>query len=77
MKTKCLVETIDLRHQPDHIGPKKIQLFQQYGTDPDNARLFVILIRRKEVELISDENKLDEVKVIKTTNIVYSLLFKY
>ena len=27
MKTKYSIETIDLRHQSDHIIPKKIQLF--------------------------------------------------
>ena len=64
MKTKYPIEIIDLRHQSDHITPKKIQLFHEYGTDPDNARLFLILIRRRENELISDGNKLIEVKVI-------------
>ena len=33
MKTKYHIEKIDLRHQPDHITPKQIQLFQEYGTD--------------------------------------------
>ena len=65
MKTKYPIEIIVLRHQPDHITPKKIQLFQEYGTDPDNARLFLILIRRGEIELRSDGNKLIEGKVIK------------
>ena len=64
MKTKYPIEIIDLKHQSDHITPKKIQLFHEYGTDPDNARLFLILIRRREIELISDGNKLIEVKVI-------------
>ena len=64
MKTKYPIEIIDLRNQTDHITPKKIQLFHEYGTDPDNARLFLILIRRREIELISDGNKLIEVKVI-------------
>ena len=64
MKTKYPIEIIDLRDQPDHKTPKKIQLFQEYGDDPDNARLFVIIIRRREIELISDGNKLIEVKVI-------------
>ena len=41
-----------------------IQLFHEYGIDPDNARLFVILNRRREIELISDGKKLIEVKVI-------------
>ena len=66
MKTKNPknpIEIIDLRQQPDHITPKKIQLFQEYGTDPDNARLFLVLIRHGEIEM-SDGNKLIEVKVI-------------
>ena len=63
MKTKDPIEIIDLRHQFDHITPKKIQLFHEYGIDPDNARLFLILIRRREIELISDGKKLIEVKV--------------
>ena len=64
MKTKYPIEIIDLRHQSDYITPKKIQLFHEYGTYPDNARLFIILIRRREIELISDGNQLIEVKVI-------------
>ena len=64
MKTKYPIEILDLRHQSDHITPKKIQLFLEYGTDPDNARFFLILIRRREIELISDGNKLIEIKII-------------
>ena len=64
MKTKYPIEIIDLRHQSDHIIPRKFQIFHEYGTDPDNAGSFFILIRRKEIELISDGNKLLEVKVI-------------
>ena len=40
MKTKYPIEIIDLKHQSDHITPIKIQLFHEYGTDTDNARLF-------------------------------------
>ena len=65
MKTKYPIEILDLRHQPDHITPKQIQLFQEYGADLDNARLFLMLIRRKEKELISDGNNLIEVKIIR------------
>ena len=68
MKTKQPIQVIDLRFQPDDITPKKIQLFEEYRAEPanipNNARLYVILIRRREVELISDGNKLIEVKVI-------------
>ena len=54
MKTKYPIEIIDLRHQSDHITPKKIQLFPEHGADPDS----------REIELISDGNKLNEIKVI-------------
>ena len=64
MKTKCPIELLDLRYQPEHITPKKIQLFLEYGTDPENCRLFQILIRRIGRELISDGNILIEVKII-------------
>ena len=64
MKTKYPIEIIDLRHQTDYISPKKIQLFQEYSTDPENAKFYLIVIRRREIELISDGNKLIEVKVI-------------
>ena len=64
MKTKYPIQIVDLRHQSDHITPKKIQLFQEYSADPENAKFYLILIRRREIELISDGNKLIEVKVI-------------
>ena len=64
MKTKHLIEILDLRHQTDHITHQKIQIFKEYGIDPVNARLFLILIRRRANELISDGNKLIEIKVI-------------
>ena len=63
-KTEYPIQIIDLRHQSDHISPKKIQLFQEYSADPANAKFYLILIRRREIELISDGNILIEVKVI-------------
>ena len=64
MKTKYPIQIIDLRHQPDHITPKKIQLFQEYTADTEIAKFYLIVKRRREIELISDGNKLIEVKVI-------------
>ena len=64
MKTKYPIQIVDLRHQFDHISPKKIQLFQEYSEDPVNAKFYLILIRRREIELISDGSKLIEGKVI-------------
>ena len=64
MKTKYPIEIKDLRHQVDHITPKKLQLFLEYGIDPEKARFFLKSIRRREKKLISDGNKLIEIKII-------------
>ena len=64
MKTKYPIEIIDLKHQSDHITRRKIQLIQDYSADPENTKFYLILIRRREIELISDGNKLIDVKVI-------------
>ena len=66
MKDKYPIQVVDLRHQIDHISPKKIQLFEEYKNDPvyNNKRLYVILIRHKQIEMISDGNKFIEVRVI-------------
>ena len=63
MKTKYPIEIIDLRHQSNHITPKKNQLLQEHSADPENANFYLLLIRRREIELISDGKKLIEIKV--------------
>ena len=40
MKTKYPIEIIDLGNQLDHKTPKKIQLFPEYGADPEKANFF-------------------------------------
>ena len=64
MKNFYPVQVIDLRFQVDYITPKKIQLFEKISKNPDSERLFVILIRHRQIEMISDGNKSIEVKVI-------------
>ena len=66
MKNKCPIQNLDLRHQVDHITLQKIQLFDEINTDLDkvNARLFVILVKHRQFEMISDGNKIIEIKVI-------------
>ena len=66
IKNKYPIQVIDLRHQVDQLTPKKNELFEEFNTDPANvnARLFVILIRRRQIELISDGNKVIEIKVL-------------
>ena len=57
MKTKCPIGIRGLRPQLDYITLEKIKLFQEYGANHSNARLFLILIGRLEKELISDGDK--------------------
>ena len=64
MKNFYPFQVIDLRLQVDHFTPRKIQIFQEFSEDPDNERLFIILIRHRQIEVISDGNKIIEVKVI-------------
>ena len=64
MKYRYPIQITDLRYQVDHVSPKKIQLFQEFSEDPANERLFIILVRHRQIEIISDGNKIIEVKVI-------------
>ena len=64
MKYLYPIQITDLGHQVDLITPKKIQLFEEFSEDPANERLFVILVRQRQVEMISDGHKIIEVKVI-------------
>ena len=60
MKNKHPIQVVDLRFGVDHVSPKKIDLFEEFITDPAkvNAILFVILIRHRQFEMISDGKKL-------------------
>ena len=53
MKKSYPIQVLDLRHQVDHITPKTIQLFEKCGNDPANARLFIILIRHRQIAIIA------------------------
>ena len=68
MKKFYPIQVIDLRIQIDHVNPKKMQLFEEYRGEPDNAqtdvRLIIILIRRRELKKkVSDENKTIENRI--------------
>ena len=58
MKTKYPIEINDLRHQSDYITSKKFN----YCKNTALILTFSILIRHREIELISDGNKFIEVK---------------
>ena len=61
-----LIQVIDLGFHVDRITPEKIQFFQEYRADPANGRICEILIRHKEIEIVSDGNKVTENKIKKT-----------
>ena len=54
MKYLYPIQIPDLRHQVDHLTPKKIQLFEEFSEDPAVERLFIILVRHRQIEIISD-----------------------
>ena len=64
MKYLYPIQITDLRHQVDHLTPKKIQLLDEFSEDPANERLFIILVRHRQVEMISDGSKIIGVKVM-------------
>ena len=64
MKYLYPIQISDNRHQVDHLTPKKIQLFEDFSDDPAVERSFIILVRHRQIEMISDGNKVIEVKVI-------------
>ena len=64
MKSTYPLQVIDLRFQVDHINPKKIQLFEAYRNDPANAKLFLVLIRHREIKMVSDGTKITEITII-------------
>ena len=62
LKNFYLFQVFDLKHQFDHVSPKKIQLIEKYRNDTNNARIFVILIRHRENMMVSDGIKITEIK---------------
>ena len=72
MKNENPIQLIVLRFQVNLITPKKIQLFEEFNTNPlnVNARLFVISVGHGQIETISYGIKIVEVKVLKIFNIV-------
>ena len=55
MKTFYPIQVIDLRFQTDYITAKKIRLFEEY----------VILIKHREINMVSDGNKITGIEFIK------------
>ena len=54
MKTFYAMQVIDLRFQIDYITPKKISLFEEYENALENTNIYVILIKHREINMVSD-----------------------
>ena len=64
MKTFYPIQVIDLGFQIDYITPKKIRLFEEYENAPENTKLYVILIKQREINMVSDGNKITGIELI-------------
>ena len=58
MKTFYPIQVIDVRFQNDYITPKKIRFSDEYQNAPENTKLYVILIKRGEINMVSDASKI-------------------
>ena len=64
MKNYYPIQIIDLRFQVDHVSPEKIRLFEEYDPNPVITNLYVILIKQREIKMISDGDKIISVEVV-------------
>ena len=65
MKKYFPIQIIDLRFQVNHTSPKKIRrLFEEHDNNPVNTNLYIILIKHREIKMISDGNKIIGVEVV-------------
>ena len=63
MKSFYSHQVIDLSFQIDYITPKKTKLFEKNENTPENIILYVILIKHKEIKMVSDGNKITAIEV--------------
>ena len=64
MKIFYPIQVIDLSFQNDYITPKKIRLFEEYENAPENTKLYVILLKHRKINMVSDGNKITGIELI-------------
>ena len=57
MKTYYPIRIIDLGFQLDYVTPKKDTPFEEYDEDPAHTNLFGIIIKHRDIKMVSDGNK--------------------
>ena len=63
MKTYYPIESIDLRFQVDRITPKKTRFFEEYDDNPVTTNLYVIMVKNRKIEMLSDGLKIISIEV--------------
>ena len=64
MKTFYPIQVIDLRFQIDYVTPKKNRLVEEYENAPENTNFYVILLKHREINIVSDGNKITGIELI-------------
>ena len=64
MKTFYPIQVIDLRFQIDYITPTKIRTFEENKNAPENTNIYVLLIKHREIKMVSVGNKKTKIELI-------------
>ena len=51
------MEVIDLMFQVDYVTPKKFRFYEEHDENPIDANFYVIILKQREIEMVSDRNK--------------------
>ena len=63
MKTFYPIQVVDIRFQFEFLT-KKIRLLEEFQTAPEHTNLYVILIKQKEIKIVSDGNEITGIELI-------------
>ena len=56
------IQLIDLKFHVDRVSPKKNKLFEEDSAALTNARVFVVLLKHRQIKVISDGQKVAQFK---------------
>ena len=65
MKTYYPIQIIDSRFQVDYVTPKEIKPFEEYDENPFITKLYVIIIKHREIKKVSDGNNISGIEDIR------------
>ena len=64
LKDYSPIELLNLRFQVHHISPKKIRFSEEYDENPVKTNLYQMLVKHREIKVISDGIKIVSVEDI-------------